>query len=72
MDDRAPAWRVPPIARPRGVRASSVDKAVRNVESVRLIDKRMFRHLFPDGEVMTERVLFISKSLIAVRRSGTH
>jgi hypothetical protein len=50
-------------------RASTVDQAVRDVDSCRLIDKRMFRHLFPDGDVATERVLFMPKSLVAIRRS---
>jgi hypothetical protein len=50
-------------------RASSVDDAVRNVQGIRLIDRRMFRHLFPDAAVSTERVLLMPKSLLAIRRS---
>jgi hypothetical protein len=48
-------------------RAATVDDAVRNVEGIRLVDRKMFRHLFPDAVVSTERVLLMPKSLIATR-----
>lgn len=51
-------------------RAPSVDAAVRNVESVRLLDVRMLSDLFPDSQVTAEKVLFFSKSLVATRRSA--
>ena len=49
-------------------RAASVSDAVYAVESARLLDKRMFRELFPDAEIITERLLLLPKSMIAVRR----
>jgi hypothetical protein len=48
-------------------RASALDKAMINVESVRLIDNTQFASLFPDAEIRYERFLGFSKSLIAVR-----
>lgn len=39
------------------------------VDEVRLLSKRDFRRLFPDAEISHERVLGMSKSLIAVKRT---
>lgn len=50
------------------VRARSVDKAVRTVESARLLDKKMFQALFPDAEIYVERFWGLPKSFIAIRR----
>ena len=48
----------------------SVDSAVRAVESARLLNKHMFRGLFEEAEIVTERMLYLPKSFIAVR--STH
>jgi len=47
-------------------RARSVDEAVRIVESARLLNKPMMRELFGD-QIIVERIMFLPKSLIAVR-----
>lgn len=49
-------------------KATSVDQAVRIVESARLLNRAMFSQLFPDAEIRTERFFLLPKSLIAVRR----
>jgi Methyltransferase domain len=51
-------------------RCITVDEAVRQVEDARLLDKRMFRYLFPDADHITENFFFLPKSLIAVRADG--
>jgi hypothetical protein len=48
-------------------RQRSVDAALRAVERNRLLDQKMFRVLFADGELVRERFLGMTKSLIAVR-----
>lgn len=49
-------------------RAASVEEAVRSLETVQLLSRPMMAALFPDARIGTERVLGLSKSLIAVRR----
>ena len=49
-------------------RQYSVDKAVETVESARLLDKRMVAELFDDAVIATERLLFLPKSYIAIRK----
>ncbi|MBI3154216.1 MAG: class I SAM-dependent methyltransferase [Burkholderiales bacterium] len=51
-------------------RSPSVDRAMEVVESARLLNRRMFEALFPDGKMMVERVLLLPKSFIAVRQSS--
>jgi hypothetical protein len=41
----------------------------RFVDEVRLLTRRDFRHLFPEAEIWSERVLGMSKSLIAVKNA---
>jgi len=48
-------------------RQNTVDQAVRAVQGARLLDRKMFRCLFPDGDTRTERVFLLPKSLIALR-----
>jgi hypothetical protein len=47
-------------------RASTVDEAVRIVESARLLDRSMFRELFQESQILTERFFLLPKSFIAV------
>ena len=49
-------------------RANSVDEAVRIVESARLLDKKMFKALFPEADIYVERVLGLPKSFLALKR----
>jgi hypothetical protein len=51
-------------------RCDTVDEAIQLVEHARLLDRRMFTYLFPDAEHITERLLGMSKSLLAVREGG--
>ncbi|MFZ5808122.1 MAG: class I SAM-dependent methyltransferase [Chloroflexota bacterium] len=51
-------------------KASSVDKAVRLVESARLLTKDMFQELFPDARIHTERLFGLPKSFIAIKKAG--
>ena len=48
-------------------RARSVDEAVRIVERARLLNRSMFAALFSDGRILTERVLALPKSFVAIR-----
>lgn len=48
-------------------RATSTDEAVRMIESARLLNKKMFHALFPDASIVTERLLFLPKSFIAIK-----
>jgi hypothetical protein len=48
-------------------RAETMDSAVRTVERARLLDKQMFRELFKDAEIVTERFLLLPKSFVAIK-----
>lgn len=48
-------------------KASSVDDAMRIIESARLLNKAMFRELFSDSKVLTERLALLPKSFVAIR-----
>jgi methyltransferase family protein len=48
-------------------RAADVGEAMRAVQHARLLDRTQMRFLFPDAELHDERVLGLTKSLIAVR-----
>jgi len=50
-------------------RRSSAEEACQVVDSIRLLDRRSFRALFSDADVLTERLFGMPKSLIAVRRA---
>jgi hypothetical protein len=52
-------------------RRQTVGDAVRAVQGSRLLDKRMFRFLFPDAKLVMEKWLLLPKSMIVVRRSAT-
>ncbi|MCI0617392.1 class I SAM-dependent methyltransferase [bacterium] len=49
-------------------KAASVDEAVQIVESARLLNRKMFQALFKDSHVRTERIFWLPKSLIAVKK----
>jgi hypothetical protein len=49
-------------------KAESVDKAVRIIESVSLLNKKMFSELFKDAEVKYEFFFLLKKSFIAIRK----
>lgn len=49
-------------------KATSVDEAMRIVESARLLNKAMFRALFDGSVVITERFFALPKSFIGIRK----
>jgi len=50
-------------------RRNSVSEAVLAVESAKLLDYKMFKELFYDAELSREKVMFLSKSLIAIKKN---
>jgi hypothetical protein len=48
-------------------KAATVDDAMRTIQSSLLLDKSMFSELFPDGNIVSERVFGMTKSLMAIR-----
>lgn len=48
-------------------KAASIDEAVRIVESARLLNKKMLQELFKDARIVTERLFWLPKSIIAIR-----
>jgi hypothetical protein len=52
-------------------RCQTVGEAVLQVDSARLLDRRMFKYLFPDAEHITERIFGIPKSLLALREEAS-
>jgi len=58
------------LSRDCGYEAKAVDynSAVRRIENCRLLSCRQIEALFPDGEIVRERYLGLTKSLMAIRR----
>ena len=58
------------LSRDCGYEAKAVDynSAVRRIENCRLLSYRQIEALFPDGEIVRERYLGLTKSLMAIRR----
>lgn len=52
-----------------GGRRTSLDAAMRGVQSAVLLDRRQMRELFPDADIRNERVFGLTKSLMAVRHA---
>ena len=50
-------------------RATSIDQAVRAVESARLLNRKMFQALFNEAKVITERLYWLPKSFIAIKKN---
>ena len=48
-------------------RATSVDTAMGFVQNVRLLDRRQFVDLFPDGRIVREKIAGLTKSFVAIR-----
>ncbi len=48
-------------------RRETIDHAMRDVQSMALLDRQQVAALFPDGDIHTERVLGLPKSLMAIR-----
>lgn len=49
-------------------RSGSLDSSYEILDSTQLIDGQQFAQLFPDAEITGERILGLTKSLIAIRR----
>jgi SAM-dependent methyltransferase len=49
-------------------KAATVDEAVVIVESVGLLNKKMFHQLFKDARILTERFFCLPKSFIAIKK----
>jgi hypothetical protein len=47
---------------------ATIDGAMRSIQSCQLLDMRRFAVLFPDADLVRERFLGFTKSLIAIRR----
>ena len=48
-------------------RADNTGMAVNTVESARLLNRRMFKELFKDADIKTERIIGLAKSYIAIK-----
>jgi Methyltransferase domain len=48
-------------------KCDTVDHAMRTIQSSILLDKAMFKALFPDGQIISEKVWGVTKSLMALR-----
>jgi len=48
-------------------KASSIDEAVCLVESVRLLNKKMFKELFGGSRIITETCFWVPKSFVAIK-----
>lgn len=48
-------------------KATSLDHAMQIVEGTSMLDRAQIAELFPDARVLTENVLFLTKSLIALK-----
>ncbi len=49
-------------------KAASMDEAVQIVESARLLNRKMFQDLFKDANILTERLFWLPKSFIALKK----
>lgn len=49
-------------------KAATIGEAVQTVDSARLLNKKMVQALFQDAQIVTERILGLPKSFVAVKR----
>jgi len=49
-------------------KATTIDEAMRIVESHHLLNRKMFHELFPDAVILTERFFCLPKSFIAIKK----
>jgi SAM-dependent methyltransferase len=48
-------------------RQTDLGQAMNTIQDALLLDKRQFRYLFPDAQIVSEKVFGLTKSLIAIR-----
>jgi hypothetical protein len=48
-------------------KTENLNEAVNLIKHIHLPNKKMFTYLFPDGEIKREKVLGLTKSLIAIK-----
>jgi hypothetical protein len=49
-------------------KAASVEEATKIVDSARLLNRKKFRSLFSNSQILTERLFFMPKSFVAIRK----
>lgn len=69
LPKRMRIWLVQRFALGHRPKMTSFEDAVRLVESINLLTQKQFRQLFPTSDIITERVAFLPKSLIAIKSS---
>lgn len=50
-------------------RQKKISKAVEVVQSAHLLDKKMLQSLFPQSQILKEKFLFMTKSLMAIKKA---
>lgn len=50
-------------------RQENLSNAVETIQSAKLLDRRQFSTLFPDAHIIPEKVVFLTKSLMAIRHA---
>jgi hypothetical protein len=49
-------------------KATTIEKAIRTVESARLLNRKMLKYLFEDSDLIPERIFLFPKSFVLIKR----